>query len=400
MKKILVITPATHFKNIGAAQKDIYATIKMLKELGYEVVLYSIHTNAQSEDVILKNSKRLGIDYRLFLPTNTQSGWLKRLTINPTVFDGAAAVFSELVADPTFKKFISDFAPDLIFSFCSYSWPILKFAKEQGIKSVFRSHNFESSFFWESLLIKEKINPVNWIRFWAKYCGEYLAVHYANQIATLPFVEIVKYKQWKNTKIQVWTLAFLPESIRPTRQQLPKMPLDLFFLGASYNIIFHKRGAELLIQKIVPQVLAKAPGQFRFHVCGAKLPEYLVKQCNQDTIVYEGYVPDLEVFLAKMDAGVFPTMTGKTMKGKVFETLCRAFPLVIPTLGKGGYDLRNNQEVLVADSEAEFVEQILRLSDPELRQQLADGAAKFAETEFSEKVVKNKLVEVLDKALK
>lgn len=395
MKKILVITPVTHFKNQGAAQKDIYATIQLLKKIGYEVKLYTIHSPAQDEKIVRENARKLGIESHLFTPRENISQWFKRAIRNPALFDRAAAVFAELVENVDFKKITKEFAPDIIFSFCSYSWPVLKFAHEQGVQSVFRSHNFEASFFWESLNHKEKLNPFNWIRFGAKYRGEYIAAGYASKIAALPFMEISKYQKWQHGKTEVLTLIFLPESIRATRPQLNKKPIDLFFLGASYNVIFHRRGAELLITKIAPQVLMRAPGAFRFHICGGKLPEYLVKQCNQDTIAYEGYVPDLEEFLVGMDAAVFPVMTGKTMKGKVFETLCRAFPMVIPSIGLGGYNLRNEKEVLIANTVKEFVHQTLRLSDLKLREKLAKGAETFSQTEFSEETITNVMRKIL-----
>lgn len=396
MKKILVITPATHFKNQGAAQKDIFATVKMLKELGYEVALYTIHSPAQFADLIVKQYQSLGVQVNFFEPKNKILNWLKRVVGQPALFDRAAAVFADLVATKEFKKQVTEFSPNLIFSFCSYSWPVLKFAQGQGIKSIFRSHNFESSFFWEALSLGQKYNPLNWLRFLVKWCGEYLACRYADKIATLPFGEIDKYEKWQPGKTTVWTLAFLAESIRPPREASFKAPLDLFFLGASYNVVFHRRGVELLITKIAPAVLAAAPGKFRFHICGGKLPEYLAKQCDGEFIIYEGYVPDLEDFLSHMDAGVFPVMTGRTMKGKIFETLCRAFPMVIPTIGRGGYQLRHDKEVLLADSVSAFTEQILRLTDPELRYSLSKTAAAFADQEFTDKVLKNQIKGILE----
>lgn len=393
--KILIITPACHFQNRGAAQHDIYATVGLLKNLGCEVAMYTIASSAQSQSALDALKIELGITIKTFLPSMDGGGWLSRACRQWALFDRAADVFAQMVKDNEFTAYVDAFQPDRIMSFCSYSWPVLEYGKQVGIKTIFRSHNFEASFFLEALNPRDYWRLGNYVRWLAKYLGEKKAVRFADAVATLPFAEMSLYRRWKKSGVFNFTLTFLGDVIKPPRVNANKKPLDLFFLGASYNIVFHLRGAKLLIEEIAPRVLAAAPGQFRFHVCGGKLPDYLARKCNQDTLIYEGYVQDLDAFLAGMDAGVFPVMTGKTMKGKVFESLSRGFPIVIPRLGFGGYTLTSDENILIADTVPEFVAQVLRLSDPALRERLAAGAHAFAEREFSTEAVSAVLRSIL-----
>ncbi|MDO8499688.1 MAG: glycosyltransferase family 4 protein [bacterium] len=392
--KILLITPACHFTNAGAAQRDIYAAITTLQKLNFEVAVYSIDSAAQDRATLKSVADKYKIDLRTFLPPKNNWSRFKSVLTEFSLFDGAAYVFKQLCLDKKFLGFLRDFQPNRVFSFCSYSWPVLELAKTMGIHSVFRSHNFESDFFWESLNIGQKFNPLNWLRVGAKYLGEKKAVIYSSAVASLPFEQMKKYQAWKKENVQILTLFFLPESLRAPAVHAGKQSLDLFFLGASYNVIFHLRGAELLIEQIAPRVLALAAGKFRFHICGSKLPQRLVDKCK-DGIIYEGYVENLEEFLSSMDAGVFPVMTGKTMKGKVFESLARALPIVMSSNCLGGYDLKDGQEMLLADSVQEFVEKIIGLSDAGLRQRLSDGAAMLAAMEFSEAKIESVLKNLL-----
>ncbi|OGH72761.1 MAG: hypothetical protein A2921_04135 [Candidatus Magasanikbacteria bacterium RIFCSPLOWO2_01_FULL_43_20b] len=393
-KKILIITPACHFKNAGAAQRDIYASIAIFQKMNYKVALYTIGSRAQDLLVLKSVASDYGIDLRTFLPLKNNWRRFKRVLLEPSLLDGAAYVFDQLCRDNVFLKYLRSYHPDFIFSFCSYSWPVLKCARQNGIKSVFRSHNFESSFFWESLNLNQKLNPLNWLRVLCKYRGEYLAIKNADKVGALPFEQVNIYKKWKASGVEILTLLFLPESLRQPNIHSNKECLDLFYLGASYNVIFHRRGAERLIGEIAPRVLARSPGKFKFHICGSKLPTDLAQRCRNG-LIYEGYVPDLESFMQNMDAGVFPVMTGKTMKGKVFETLARAFPMVIPSNCLGGYDLRDGKEVLLADTAESFTEKILRLADVKVRTELSNNACNFAQKEFSEE----KIVSVLSKLL-
>lgn len=394
MSKVLVITPACHFKSVGAAQRDIYAAINLLKKLGHQVVLFTLDSSNQDANILAAVGKKYNIVIRKYKPTINVVSRLFSILFSPALLDGGAIVFNKLVASQEFINFNKQWKPNFIFSFCSYSWPVFKFAKQNNIASVFRSHNFESSFFWESLSTGQKFNPLNWLRVLAKYRGEYLAVKYSTKVGTLPFEQMSKYKKWKQNGVEILTLLFLPPSLRQPNIHYHKKPIDLFYLGASYNIVFHRRGAELLINKIAPLVLKQAPGQFRFNICGSKLPLYLANKCQGD-IIYRGYVPNLEVFLQGMDAGVFPVFTGKTMKGKVFEALARAFPMVITSNCLGGYNLQDGKEVLIADTVELFVQKILQLADVKVRINLANNARIFGQNNFSEK----KIIFILSKLL-
>ncbi len=393
--KVLIATPACHGKNIGAVQKDIYGTIKLLKELGHTVALYTIKSHHRDASVLEWVSKEYGIPVRFFEPDPSLLLRLRdTLFRSPLFFDGASHVFGQMVRDRTFNDYVESYAPDAIISFISDSWPLIAWARAEGIHTVLRSHNFESSFLWEALSTAGKWNPINWFRCAVKYGAEKRAVCLAGAVGTLPFVQVSTYRKWKPKNIAVLTLTFLPESLRGAHLNSDKKKLDVFYLGANYSVIFHLRGAKKLIEEIAPQVLQNALNDFTFHICGAKLPDELVKKCIGN-IVYEGYVPDLEAFLSKMDIGVFPVETGKTMKGKVFETLARAFPMIISPNCLGGYQLVDGKEVLVAHTTAQFAENILKLRDPEIRKKLAEGAHEFGRKNFGKEALLSVLAKLL-----
>lgn len=389
--KVLVITPACHGKNIGAVQKDIYGTIRLLKALGHTVALYTIKNRHRDASVLERVSKECGIPVRFFEPDPSLFLRLRDTVLrSPLFFDGASHVFGQMVRDAAFTDYVRTYAPDTIMSFISDSWPVLKWAREKGIHTVLRSHNFESSFFWEALSAAGKWNPLNWLRRSVKYCAEKRAVRTAGAVGTLPFVQVGTYRKWKPAGVEILTLAFLSESLRGAHLNPEKEKLDVFYLGANYSVIFHLRGAELLIKEIAPLVLAEAPGRFTFHICGAKLPPSLIEKCTGG-VIYEGYVPDLEAFLARMDIGVFPVETGKTMKGKVFESIARAYPIVMSPNCLGNYELTDGKEVLLARNPKEFSEKILSLENRTVRGRLARGAEEFSRRNFGEEAIKTVL---------
>lgn len=179
------------------------------------------------------------------------------------------------------------------------------------------------------------------------------------------------------------TISYPYKGLRGPWVHAEKHPIDIMYLGASYLVRFHLRGAEELIRNIAPEVEKRAPGRFRFHILGSKMPAHVAALCDGKTVIYEGYVEDFEGFLEGMDAGAFPVYTGRVIKGKVFESMARAFPIVIPQNCLGGYRLKDGEEVLMAENTEEFVEAILSLESDALRLRLSEGAAQFAKKDFS-----------------
>jgi hypothetical protein len=394
--KILVVSPHCIVKSPGAAEKDIAATVALLADMGHDVVFYTMSRASVEDALMAEYLGRKDVSVHVFVPRMTNwLNWVYRVFQNPAFLDRAAYSFDLLVRDKEFQEVVEKGQFAVVFTFCSYSWPVLSYSRRKGIATIFRSHNYEASFFWESLDSRQRWSPVNWIRYRAKIIGEMLAVKMASVIGALPFEEISLYRKWKSEGVFVFTLTFPWKYLREPFVRRNKKPLDVFFLGANYQVVFHLRGAQFLIEKIIPEVQRMCPQQFRFHICGSKLPTYLQNKCDGKNVIYEGYVDDFEAFMENMDIGAFPVFTGKTMKGKVFESLCRAFPVVIPRNCLGGYVLENENEVLIADTEQEFVDGLVSLVDDDKRYMLSKGASEFAKREFG----RDKLVYVMEDML-
>lgn len=394
--KILIVTPACHFTRPGGAQEDMYATIGLLQELGHTVGLYTLHGPQQAQETLDKIASRYAIKVMTFKPNLADwSAWIKSFVREYAFLDRAAYPFELLAKDSAFRDELANW--DVVFPFCSYAWPVLRAGKEVGMKTVFRSHNYEPTFFWESLEWSQKFHPMNWLRRLAKRRAEGLAVKFGDVTASTRLREMAWYERRKPKTIFELTLTYLPPLVRGPRLQKTNGPLDIFYLGASYNVSFHRRGVEVLLEEIVPRLKQAAPGAFRVHICGGKLPERLKDLCDGTNAICEDYVPELEAFLDKMDLGVFPVLTGRSIKGKIFGSICRAFPTVIPKIGASGYPLIDGLHVLYAETAEDYVRQILSLRDETLRARLSAGAAEFACREFSHETVLGQLRSVLEK---
>jgi glycosyltransferase involved in cell wall biosynthesis len=101
-----------------------------------------------------------------------------------------------------------------------------------------------------------------------------------------------------------------------------------------------------------------------------------------------GYVPDVEPLFARGRVFVAPLRFGAGAKGKIGEALAHSVPVVTTGVGAEGMHLRDGEEVLVADSAAEFAAAVVRLyGDAALWQRLAENGRAHVERHFSPRVV-------------
>lgn len=400
--KILVVSPPTFGKNVGGAAKETFGNLDLLVSMGHEVTLYVIGAPGSTHGPLIEAfAKEHQVTVRICEPDLRDWGrYFRRvLTRSLGYLDRAAYVFDFMIEDPEFIRYVDEWKPDAALFFCSYAWPVAPFFRQRGIPSILRSHNYEPDFFWESLDPPEWFNPLNWLRYGAKVIGEHHAVVYSDAVASLPFDGMEWYRTWKKENIFVHTISYPYKGLRGPWVHQGKSPLDIMYLGASYLVRFHLRGAEELIRHIAPEVERRAPGRFRFHILGSKMPERVANLCDGKSVIYEGYVDDFEGFLEGMDAGAFPVYTGKVIKGKVFESMARAFPIVIPQNCLGGYVLKDGEEVLMAETNDAFVEAILSLQSDDLRLKLSTGAAEFAKQDFSYEALTANLSKILSAAI-
>ncbi len=383
--KILLITPSCHYKSIGAAQKDIYSTVVLLKELGHEVSLYTI--NQSGQDLSLIN------EWQKFVPQFSFVQWIWAALFNWALFDRSALVFYELARDQIFLNHLNQFQPEIIFSYGNYSWPVYEVAQKVIAKFIIRSHNYEPLHFWEELSLFQKFNFFNWLRFIAKWLSEKKSVQVADAVAAISPNEEKIYQKWGSEKIILLPLVSLSATLKPVFIHENKIALDIFYMGASYNIPFHLRGAQVLIKEIAPKVEALMPGKFKFHILGAKLP--FVNLASN--ITYEGFVPEahFDQFLSTMDIGFFPVFSGRGMKQKIFESLCRSFPVVAPRISVGEYPLEDGKHFIEANSVDQFVSGIISLNNITLRKELSLGANQFSRANFSKSVFIDKLSKLI-----
>ena len=142
-----------------------------------------------------------------------------------------------------------------------------------------------------------------------------------------------------------------------------------------------------LIRKQLPQAI--------FHIVGSKMPEAVRTLACADVLTH-GYVENVDAFFETCVLSVAPLRWGAGVKGKINQSMSFGVPVVSTTIGVEGMHLTHGENVLVADTAADFADEVVRLHrDPRLWERLSKNGIKNVEQYFSLAAARRNLAELL-----
>jgi len=167
----------------------------------------------------------------------------------------------------------------------------------------------------------------------------------------------------------------------PGRQLEFKDRKDIIFVGGYQHppnidaAIWFVNNIWPLIHEVLPDV--------RFHLIGSKAPEN-VSSLTGDGVIFHGFVEDLEHYLDHCRLAVAPLRYGAGVKGKVNMSMSHGQPIVATPVAIEGLHAEHGREVLVAESEQDFANEVIRLyRDEKLWNKISDAAIQNVESHFS-----------------
>lgn len=148
-----------------------------------------------------------------------------------------------------------------------------------------------------------------------------------------------------------------------------------------------------LIQKHVPDTALVIAGR-------NPLPslQRLICRCNGITLT--GFVEDMRPYFESSSVYVAPLRSGAGMKNKILEAWAMSMPVVATSVSCSGIEIREGQNILVADSPSAFADGVVRLlRDSASSQKMAQCGRDTAESIYSWQVKTAYLESVLHHVL-
>jgi len=380
-KRIILVTPKFPIPTTGACEQERLAGMLQLKRLGFEVRIVAKYFDWQDKDAILSWSREHDIKID-FIKYGYRRTAIQKITkvINPINWDGAAFEYKTPETQRIVRDVVHEFRPDVAWFDYTYLWPLYHLFQKRNIPIITRSINFEAIHF----LQEDGVDIVNLLKFIPKVFTELKMIKNSDYVFAITPKEERLYRKLGAKNVSILPLRSLPNLIKQNREIRNTNVLHLFFMGASYNVYHNRKAAELVIKYIAPELEKRAPGKFFVHILGKKLPKELSSFCYGN-IKEEGFVDDLGKFLQnEVDVAVNPSLLGAGMQQKIFEPLVCGIPSVVSGRGIAGYPFKDGEHALFANTKDEFVENILKLQNINLRRLLSHNALRLSSQLFSQ----------------
>lgn len=135
--------------------------------------------------------------------------------------------------------------------------------------------------------------------------------------------------------------------------------------------------AEFLAGQVMPLVRARRPGA-RLSLVGRSPSERVLGLGRHEGVDVVGEVPEVAPWLQRAEVYACPMLSGTGIKNKLLEALACGAPVVATTLACQGMEVRDGEQLLVADGAEAFAAAIVRaLDDSELRARLSAAGRRY-----------------------
>ncbi len=172
-------------------------------------------------------------------------------------------------------------------------------------------------------------------------------------------------------------------------------PASLFHIGAM-DWMPNRESIEWLLDEVWPVVHREVP-QAHLYLAGRKMPQKWM-DTPMDGVTVVGEVPDAGYFIAGKQINVVPLLSGSGIRVKIIEAMAAGKAVVTTTVGAQGIDYTEGENLLVADTPAQFAAQIKRLvDDQEYCHSVGEAAARLVAEHYDVKRLTAQLLQFYDK---
>jgi len=192
-------------------------------------------------------------------------------------------------------------------------------------------------------------------------------------------------KKWPEKSIQlVSNIVDVPGSKTPFT-----LRRDWLFIGG----FLHPPNTDAVLfflKEIYPLVSARL-GDAKFYIIGDKAPPEIVALATERIIV-AGLQRDARPFFDSVRLSVAPLRFGAGVKGKINQSMALGVPVVATSIAVEGTELRDREDILVADEPEDFARALIELYESEeLWNRLSENGIRKTAALYSAETARGKL---------
>lgn len=172
-------------------------------------------------------------------------------------------------------------------------------------------------------------------------------------------------------------------------------PYDICFVG-NLGYYSNVEAVRFLIKNILP-LLKKEKPDIKILLAGAR-PTAEIQSFANENVTVVGWIDDIREAYASSKMLVAPLMHGIGQQNKILEAMAMRVPVVSTSRVNNAIGANPESEILVADTEGSFAEQILKLlQDIDLQTLMSKNGRAFVEKNYSWQGATRELIRLIDK---
>jgi sugar transferase (PEP-CTERM/EpsH1 system associated) len=279
-------------------------------------------------------------------------------------------------------RLVAEDKPDVVV--CDFLTPSINVPENLGCATVLFQHNVEAMI-WQRHY-ETQTNPLKRLYLY----GQWLKTRTLEKAECHRYDHVIAVSREDAEMMQrdygVKSVTDVPtgvntEFFRPQTNAEPE-PASLVFTG-SMDWLPNVDAINWFCDEVLPLIRAKVPN-VKLTVVGRKPGRELLELSERDSsVVVTGRVDDVRPYIENAAAYIVPIRIGGGTRLKIYEALAMEKPMVSTTVGAEGLPLRDGEELLIADTPAEFADAVVRvLADQAFASELGQRAATTVRERF------------------
>lgn len=386
--KILFLSPTVPFPLTDGGRIRVFNLLKQIAQKS-DVTLLALETQPTDAEGVAQ-LQQLGIQVHLVpnAPTlprlsfrTLANAFFKRQPITVARYDLPAyrQKFKDLIATDTF---------DLVHYEMFHT---AQFRTETDLPSVLSQQNVDSAI-WQRLC-DETTNPFYKFAYWTQQLAfqryeRVLSPQFDAVTCTSDIDAAVFQRHCTEDVIEI-----IPNGVDVAHYQpdfSAEAPAHLIYIG-SMDWYPNEDAVAFFADEVLPQIHAEVP-EVKFSIVGGNPSARVQKLAEREGVVVTGRVPEIKPYFAEATVFVVPLRIGSGTRLKILEALAMGKAIVSTSVGAEGLDLKDGEEIFIADEPKVFAEAVTRLlKDPSLRRRIGENGRARVEQDYDWRSISEKL---------
>ena len=395
--KILFLSPTVPFPLTDGGRIRVFNLLKQIAAKS-DVTLLALETQPTDAEGVA-GLQQLGVQVHLIpnapmLPrvsfSTLVNAFLKQQPITVARYDLPAyrQKFRELIASENF---------DLVHYEMFHT---AQFRTETDLPSVLSQQNVDSAI-WRRLC-GETTNPFYKFAYWTQQ----LAFQRYERVLSPRFDAVTCTSDIDADVFQRYcaadTLEIIPNGVDVAHYQpdfTSEASAHLIYIG-SMDWYPNEDAVAFFADEVLPSIQDKVP-DVKFSIVGGNPSARVQKLAEREGVVVTGRVPEIKPYFAEATVFVVPLRIGSGTRLKILEALAMGKAIVSTTVGAEGLDLKDGEEIFIADEPAIFAGAVTRLlTDASLRRRIGENGRARVEQDYDWRSIGEKLHTLYESLIK